>query len=118
MTHKKLLPIVGALALAGCATTAPVVPVSLPSQMTNVAGLERVLGQTAAGLTQLFGEPGQDFREDDARKLQFAGASCVLDTYLYASSRGAEPVATYVDARNAQGDDVDRAACVEALARR
>ena len=105
-----------ALALAGCATTA--VPTTTSRPMTNTVGLERVIGQTALQLTRLFGEPAQDFREDGARKLQWQGSACVLDTYLYPESRGREPVATYVDARNARGDDVDRAACVEALARR
>lgn len=106
------------LGLAAC-TTAPLpTPVTTSQPMTDTRGLERVLGSTAEELTRLFGDPTQDFREDGARKLQFASASCVLDTYLYPESRGRDPVATYVDARNAAGDDVDRAACVEALARR
>lgn len=103
-----------ALALAGCAATP--VPTTT-SQPMNPTGLGRVLGQTAVQLTRTFGDYAQDFREDNGRKLQWQGERCVLDVYLYPESRGREPVATYVDARNAQGEDVDRAACVEALAR-
>ena len=113
---RKLLILAGGLAVSACATTE--LPTTTSRPMTNTTGLERVLGQNAAQLTALFGDPAQDFREEGARKLQWAGSSCILDTYLYPPRRGREPVATYVDARNAQGDDVDRAACVEALARR
>lgn len=101
-------------ALASCATT---VPTTTSRPMTNTAGLERVMGRTATQLVQILGQPAQDFREDGARKLQWSNDACVLDTYLYPESRGREPVATYVDARNAQGEDVDRASCVEAHAR-
>ncbi|MEM8695900.1 MAG: hypothetical protein AAGE05_07735 [Pseudomonadota bacterium] len=115
---RKMMAISAATALAGCATVIPQ-PAPTPSQpMTSTVGLERVIGRNATQLASLFGDPAQDFREDGARKLQFAGDACVLDTYLYAESRGREPVVTYVDARNASGEDVDRAACVEALARR
>jgi hypothetical protein len=84
----------------------------------SVAGLERVMGRNADQLTRLFGEPVQDFREDNARKLQFASSRCVLDLYLYPQGSGRDFIVTYVDARNAAGEDVDRASCVEALARR
>ena len=114
---KLLILLAGPAVLSACAAVPTATPIATPATM-SAAGLERVLGQSAAGLTQLFGEPDQDFREDNGRKLQFAGSACILDTYLYARERGAEPVVTYVDARNATGDDVDRAGCVEALARR
>ncbi len=115
---RKLAVIGVSLGLAACTTPLPTPVTTTSRPMTDTRGLERVLGSTAEELTRLFGEPAQDFREEGARKLQFAGASCVLDAYLYPESRGRDPVATYVDARNAAGDDVDRAACVEALARR
>ncbi len=84
----------------------------------NVPGLEGVIGQNTRGLQQQFGAPRLDVREGDARKLQFTGGACVLDIYLYPLSPGAEPTATYVDARRASdGLDVDRAACVNALKR-
>jgi hypothetical protein len=83
-----------------------------------VAGLEGVLQKDADGLARLFGPPRLDVREGDARKLQFAGQACVLDVFLYPLRTGAEPVATYVEARRASdGHEVDRAACAQALQR-
>ena len=87
-------------------------------RVMDIAGLEGVIGQTAAGLTSRFGAPRLDVIEGDARKLQFAGEPCVLDIYLYPLRPGAEPTATYVDARRTSDAlDVDRAACVRALGR-
>ena len=80
-------------------------------------GLERVLGQDAAGLTRLFGEADADVREGDARKLQFESGICVLDAYLYPKD-GAEPRVTYLDAREPDGSPIDRASCVAAMTRR
>ncbi|MXO60440.1 hypothetical protein GRI89_12920 [Altererythrobacter salegens] len=85
-------------------------------QVLRMAGLENVIEQDADRLTRLFGKPRLDVREGDMRKLQFAGDACVLDVFLYPLRPGAEPVATYVDARRASdGLDVDRAACARAL---
>lgn len=113
-----------ALGLAACA--APVAPpavVSAPPVAYTSSGLERVLGQNAAGLVQLFGQPDADIREGTARKLQFQSGICVLDAYLYpkgdAKAGGnAEPRVTYLDAREPDGSTIDRASCVAALTRR
>ena len=71
---------------------------------------------TQRQLVRQFGDPRLDVWEGDARKLQFTGTPCVLDIYLYPTSRSREPLATYVDARRASdGQDVDRAACIAAL---
>ncbi|WP_408589561.1 hypothetical protein [Novosphingobium sp.] len=80
-------------------------------------GLEAVVGADADQLTRLFGPARIDVREADARKLQWSGAACILDAYLYPGSRGARAVATFVDARRGDGRDVDKAACVAALRR-
>lgn len=115
---RKLLVLTASLALAGCvAPSAPggPRPVRIPP---GSSALALVMGRTAAELVATFGDPDQDFREDSARKLQFANASCVLDAYLYPQRRGAEPVVTYVDARNPAGEDVDREACVATFTRR
>ncbi len=103
-------------------------PLARPATPTTVAvkppppvasnGLERVMGQNAAGLTQLFGTPDADVREGTARKLQFQGSFCVLDTYLYPGKNGGEATVTYLDARQPDGSPIDRASCVAALARR
>lgn len=87
-------------------------------EFQSIPGLEGVIGATSAQLISQFGDPRLDVLEGDVRKLQYAGAACVLDIYLYPTSRGREPLATYVDARRASdGQDVDRAACVRAMRR-
>lgn len=112
----------GALTLAGCVSapspTRHRVPMATTPPIYSTAGLERVIGQDARGLTALFGKPDLDVREEAARKLQFASTICVLDAYLYPPSRGREPLVTYVDARQPNGADIDRASCVAALVRR
>lgn len=109
-----------ALALMASACAAPGVAPPVAGRATvpyTIVGLERVIGQNAAGLTQLFGQPDADIREGSARKLQFAGPICVLDAYLY--PKGTEPPrVTYVDAREPDGSTIDRASCVAALTRR
>lgn len=86
-------------------------------QILRLPGLESVIEQDADALIRRFGRPRLDVREGDMRKLQFAGEACVLDVFLYPLRPGAEPVATHVDARRpSDGLDVDRAACVAALA--
>ena len=87
-------------------------------QVMQMPGLEGVIGATAGDLQRQFGTARLDVYEGDARKLQFVGEACVLDIYLYPLRKGAEPTATYVDARRASDAlDVDRAACVSALRR-
>ncbi|MFV0644037.1 MAG: hypothetical protein ACK5NN_05975 [Sphingomonadaceae bacterium] len=89
-----------------------------PARVMNAAGLESVIGADVAGLERQFGKARLDVWEGDARKLQFTGDACVLDIYLYPAKQGAEPQATYVDARRASdGLDVDRIACINALKR-
>lgn len=84
----------------------------------NAAGLETIIRREAGTLERQFGSPRLNVREGDMRKLQFAGTACVLDIYLYPLRPGAEPVATWVEARRASdGAAVDRAACVRALSR-
>ncbi|MDB5690988.1 MAG: hypothetical protein JWO81_51 [Alphaproteobacteria bacterium] len=83
----------------------------------GVTGLETAIGRTARYLETEFGKPDLDIREGQARKLQFSGAACVLDAYLYPPRGGGEPIVTYVDARRPDGTDFDRASCVAALAK-
>jgi hypothetical protein len=85
----------------------------------RLPGLEAVIEQNAAALLRQFGNPRLDVREGDMRKLQFTGEACVLDVFLYPLRQGSEPIATYVEARrSSDGQDVDKAACVQALLRR
>ncbi len=110
------------LLVAGCASTveAPAPPVAVTRSPPMIkTGLDRVLGQTARGLVALFGDADQDVREaEGARRLQFAGPICILDAYLYPPRPGAEGEVSYVDARQPDGKDIDRASCVAALTRR
>jgi hypothetical protein len=108
--------------LAGCVSTpreAPPVapPIVQAPPVRQTAGLETVMGRDARALIGLFGTPGLDIREGPARKLQFNGAACVLDAYLYPPRRGAEPLVTHLDARQPDGRDMDRASCIAALSR-
>jgi len=80
-------------------------------------GLEGVIGATRRQLIAQFGKPRLDVWEGDARKLQFTGAACILDIYLYPTGRSSAPLATYADARRGDGRNVNKAACVRALRR-
>ena len=85
----------------------------------SLPGIDGLIGANSAALSRQLGTPRLDVREGEARKLQFSGEPCVLDVWLYPLSPGAEPTATYVEARRASdGLDVDRIACVRALLRR
>lgn len=101
--------------------TVPAPPVDAEARAPRVLrapGLEGVIERDAGALVHLFGPPRLDVREGDMRKLQFSGEACVLDVFLYPLRKGAEPVATYLEARRgSDGQDVDRAACVQALRR-
>lgn len=82
-------------------------------------GLSGIIQQPATALIARFGEPRLNTPEGDMRKLQFRSEACVLDFYLYPLAPGAEPVATWVEARRASdGAAVDRLACIQALSRR
>ncbi|WP_419827716.1 hypothetical protein [Sphingomonas sp.] len=111
-------PLLLALLVAGCAgAPRPGGPATERPADLHEAGLERVVGRTARDLVALFGPADLDSREGQARRLQFVGPACVLDAYLY-PDKGSEPTVTYLDTRRRDGDDIDRASCVAALARR
>ena len=116
----RAMVLVTGLLLAGCGETMarPATPSAAPVRPLSIIGLDRVMGQSAAALTREFGAPDADVREGTARKLQFKGPICVLDTYLYPGKGGGEPTVTYVDTRQPDGSPIDRASCVAALARR
>ena len=113
----KALVLTLGLGLAACAAPDARPAVGTPAVTYTNVGLERVIGQDAAGLTHLFGQPDADVREGPARKLQFVGPICVLDAYLYPKGAAA-PRVTYLDAREPDGSTIDRASCVAALTRR
>lgn len=111
-----LMPLV--LFVAGCGATTPApAPVLAPNPVLRPMGLERVMGQPARSLSAMFGAPDLDIKEGPGRRLQFRGPICILDAYLYPQGTQ-EPIVTYVDARQPNGTDIDRASCVSALAAR
>ena len=107
------------LILGGCSAAVadrPSTASAVPARpVLSPAGLEGVIGRTAGVVSALFGKADLDVREGAARKLQFVGPACVLDTYLYPPAAGGEPIVTHVDARLPDGRDIDRASCVAAL---
>jgi hypothetical protein len=113
----------GAALLAGCAsspgerrpTVRPLPGIVAPARPQQPSAGDLVLGRTASALIAAFGRPALDVREGTARKLQFSGAACVLDAYLYPPAGRGEPVVTHVDARLPDGRDTDRGACAAAL---
>lgn len=116
----------GAVALGGCgaelvpaARPAAYIPVPAAAAASAPASVTAVKGQTASRLIAEFGQPALDMNEGPARKLQFAGPICVLDTYLYPPSNGrGEPVVTHLDTRQRDGGPIDQASCLAALAAR
>lgn len=106
-------------ACAAVPAASPSKPVGVPgiasaNALRDTHGLESVLGKDRQALQRMFGEPRLDVVEPVGHKLQFIGAPCILDAYLYADKSGRE-VVTHVDARRRDGAAVDRAACVAAL---
>ena len=90
-----------------------------PPQVQRETGLRSIIGQRAEALKSRFGKTRIDLSEGDARKLQFAGETCVLDIYLYPLEADAVPVATHVEARRrAGGASIDKQACLAEIARR
>ena len=108
-----LLLLLGACAATPATKAPPATPVVARSP--TILGQEAVLGRDAETLIGQFGKPNLDVREGTARKLQFIGAVCVLDAYLYPRAGGGQPVVTHIDARFPDGRDIDRASCIAAL---
>lgn len=73
---------------------------------------------TAGELIAHFGRPRLQIVEGEGTKLQFVGASCILDVYLYPPPSGGTPRATLIEARNAQGSDVSAQSCAATLEKR
>ena len=88
-------------------------PVVQPAPVPRSAGGE-LIGLTPQDLVGHFGSPALQVHEGNSLKLQFRGRQCVLDAYLYPSTRG-ELRVTYIDTRLSSGADTDQAACISAL---
>lgn len=89
----------------------PPAPITPPRPTQN----NSLIGQSANATLGLFGKPRLDIAEGTGRKLQFAGAACILDIYYYAPKAGADPLAAHVDARTPDGRDTNVPGCIDAL---
>jgi hypothetical protein len=109
-----------ALLLAACAArpTPQVEPVAPAPAAPNQHDHRTVNGMTAGELIQHFGKPRLQIVEGQGTKLQFAGANCFLDVYLYPQGSGGTPRAAHIEARNSQGADVSAQSCAAAIERR
>lgn len=114
---RELAVVALALTLAGCATDGAMAPrpAFYPVPRMSGTAVQGLMGQNATTLIQMFGTPQADVHEGSARRLQFANATCVLDTYLYPPSGHGEAVVSYLDARQTDGSPIDRASCVGAI---
>ncbi len=74
--------------------------------------MELLLQKPAETAVALLGQPRLDKQEGIARQLQFAG-DCILDLWYYPTAKG--PVATYADARLADGRDLPAGQCLRLL---
>lgn len=111
-----VLPVLGLSLLSACVapTATRQTGAMPPPPMAGRYGKPSPLtGLDARGLMARFGQPRLDIQDRTVRKLQFltAGGRCVLDTYLYATARGREPVVTHIDTRTTDGNEADPAAC-------
>jgi hypothetical protein len=105
-------------ALGACAgTSPPPTRIAAPPPAIAAPSLQ-VIGATAQALIARLGQPALDQREGPARKLQFRGEACILDAYLYPQPNNAPAHVTWIDARDRQGKDVDKAGCIAALTTR
>ena len=111
--------------LAACAGSAipasqsprPGVTPPPPAAVVRPVQQNSLIGNNVDAIGRMFGKPRLDLTEGPARKLQFAGAACILDIYFYPARAGTEPVATHVDARTPDGRNAEVDSCAAALRR-
>ena len=109
------------LFVAACAPRPAPTPVPVATSAPAAPGQHEhrtVNGMTAGEVIQQFGRPRLQIVEGEGTKLQFAGANCVLDVYLYPPSGGGTPRATLIEARDLQGGDVSAQNCAAAIEKR
>lgn len=108
-----------ALLAAGCASTPATrtaAPTSSAPLLSNEHEHDNLNGMTANDLAEHLGTPRIQVREGDGIKLQYIGATCVLDAYLYPPVSGSGvPRVTHVDARTLQGAIVSPKGCIASI---
>jgi hypothetical protein len=100
---------------AACAPRPQVTTAPVPTPPPPQVGQSPLQGLNVQELVAQFGKPALQVHEGSSMKLQFRGALCVLDAYLYPSSRDGQLRVTYVDTRRPSGEDTNQAACIVAL---
>ncbi len=104
------------LLLAACAPRPQQAPAPRPAVTTPAPqSIASLVGETAGGLVQRFGNPALQVREGSGLKLQFRRRGCVLDAYLYAPPTGGVQRVTHIDTRYASGADANQQTCVRLL---
>ncbi len=110
-----------ALSLSACGAAVPrpaaIPPKAPPPTVVKPVQHNALIGSSAEAVGRMFGKPRLDVTEGAGRKLQFAGASCILDIYFYSARAGADPVATHVDARTPDGRNAEVDGCANTLRR-
>lgn len=124
MTNNRRLTAIAGLALTLGACAGPAIPrpaamppSAPPPTVVRPVQSNALIGNSVDAIGRMFGKPRIDVTEGAGRKLQFAGARCVIDIYFYAPRAGANPVATHVDARTPDGRNAEVNSCAEALRR-
>lgn len=123
--HRLLALAALSLTLAACAGPAipgsppprPGITPPPPAAVVRPVQQNSLIGNNVDAVGRMFGKPRLDINEGPARKLQFAGAACILDIYFYPARAGTEPVATHVDARTPDGRNAEVDSCAAALRR-
>jgi hypothetical protein len=115
---RRLIALSLTLLLAACVTAPQQTPIAQPVAPAQPQTTGSLLGQTAQQLVGAFGAPALQIHEGSSLKLQFRGAGCVLDAYLYPSGSGGTLKVTHVDTRLPSGAETDQAACILELRNR
>lgn len=115
-SKKMVLPVLGLSFLSACvapSSTRETGAMPPPPMTSRYGKVQPLTGLDARRLIAMFGQPRLDIQDRTVRKLQFltGGGRCVLDTYLYATARGREPVVTHIDTRLTNGSEADPASC-------
>lgn len=106
-----------ALLLVGCTPDPVPPPQSAPPPVQQSPHVRTdILGMDTATLIRTFGPPALQVREGVGLKMQWRGAACVLDAYLYPPAQGTGLArVTHADARLLSGADASMPSCVAAL---
>jgi hypothetical protein len=101
------------LLVSACATAPRTAEPALPPPQPIVRDPAGLVGLSAAEVIGKLGPPTLQIREGAGLKLQFRNSRCVIDTYLYASARGAPEKVEHVDTRAPSGVDANEQVCVD-----